>query len=283
MQTKSAKAIKKLLLGLAAVLAAAQILLSVFYVLFDKAGIILFIITNAVLTAGYIMLLILRRKLCKEINKLNNNETTDEYRKFELEYYELAKQHRQEIAAMRHEIANQLQVATSLLRSQAIEDKKKGAALLIDISQLNSLADINYCNNTIINTILTVKAKLAKAFDIRVRFDVAADDGISISKLDLCSIFGNLLDNAIEAAKRTDKKILELSAVERAGFFIIKIRNSKSNEIKTVDGEFATSKPDKESHGNGIKMLKRIAGKYDGKISFEYDDTVFTVMMTLTV
>jgi len=275
------KLTQRLLLWLLFFFLCVQILAVFLFGFIDEPGIMLFGLIHTVLVTGYIFIFAIWKKIAAEIRQLKNNEILDEHRKFELEYYELAKQHRQEIATMRHEIANQLQVAASLLRSRAIEDKKKGAALLFDIGQQNSLDDIDYCENTIINTILTVKAKLAKVYDIRMKLDISASENINITKLDLCSVFGNLLDNAIEASKRADKKYIELTVGELSGYFVVKVKNSISTPIVVAEDEFITTKNDNQKHGNGIKLLKRIAEKYDGKINFDYDDDAFTAVLTL--
>jgi len=229
------------------------------------------------------ILFLLIRKIKSLKKQLKAREALEEHGQFELQYYELVKGHRQEIATMRHEIANQLQVVTSLLKSNDIEDKRKGAALLFDIQEQNSVStEVNYCGNSIINTVIAVKAKFAKAFQIKTKFEISADENIGISKLDLCSIFGNLLDNAIDAAKRAEQKYIELKAGELSGFFVIKVKNSKTNEIKTVNNEIITTKSDKgDRHGKGLKLLGRLADKYNGKVNFDHDEDTFTAIMTL--
>jgi|GEM_PF-5856241 len=269
------------------VLVLAQVTSIILFVLFSRADIFLSILLFAAIqiffTAGYLVLFIIAKKIVRLRKKICDNEDIDEQRKFDLNYYELIKSHRQEIAAMRHEIANGLQVAMSLLKSQSVEDKKKGTALLYDIGMQNSIKnDKIYCNNSIINTIIEVKAKIAKGHFIRTKFEISASENITISKLDLCSIFGNLLDNAIEAAKNADDKYIEVKAGELTGFFVIKVKNSKLNVIQKVNDEITTSKNDQEGrHGKGLKMLKKIAERYDGKLNVDYDDKSFTVVMTL--
>lgn len=256
----------------------------IFYRLFtaNKADIILLAISAGIFLLSIVLCVLFTFKNIKNFQGRSDSDSLEEHRRFELQYYELAKSHRQEIATLKHEVANQLQVATNLLKSQAIDDKKKGAALLMDIKYQNSVnLEVVYCDNTIINTIMVVKAKIAKAFGIKTRSEITADDSLAISKLDLCSIFGNLMDNATEAAKGAKIKFIEIKAAELSGFFIVKIKNSKSNAIKKVNNEIVTQKADEKNHGKGIRLLKRIAEKYEGKIVFEYDDETFTATLTL--
>ena len=274
-----------LIIFLVSILILAQIaaaLLFIFFVRFDTLAIFLFSVIQIFFIAACFLLSIINKRNLKLKEKARESDAIGEQREFDLQYYELIKSHRQEIATMRHEIANGLQVAMSLLKSQAVEDKRKGAALLVDIGLQNSVRnDVIYCNNSIINTIVVVKAKIAKGLSIRTKLEISASDDIAISKLDLCQVFGNLLDNAIEAAKKAEDKYIELKAGDIAGFFVIKVKNSKTNDIKKVNGEIITSKDDQERHGKGLKILKRIAQKYDGKLSMDYDEQSFTAVVTL--
>lgn len=101
-----------------------------------------------------------------------------------------------------------------------------------------------------------------------------------MSDADVCSLFGNALDNAIEASCRIpdrEKRSIGLNVKASRGFVSVSVRNSCADDVKT-DGELPrTTKDDETSHGFGMKSMKLIAEKYGGELSVAAADGVFTL------
>ena len=101
-----------------------------------------------------------------------------------------------------------------------------------------------------------------------------------MSDADVCSLFGNALDNAIEASCRIpdrEKRSIGLNVKASRGFVSVSVRNSCADDVKT-DGELPrTTKGDETSHGFGMKSMKLIAEKYGGELSVSAADGVFTL------
>lgn len=100
-----------------------------------------------------------------------------------------------------------------------------------------------------------------------------------ISSIDICTIFGNLLDNSIEACKKVKyiNKKIEIKGNIVNNFFVLKIYNTKEGEIKKLDNRILTTKEDVEYHGIGLKSIKDIINKYNAKLSLKYDEFSFNV------
>lgn len=104
---------------------------------------------------------------------------------------------------------------------------------------------------------------------------------------DINVLLGNLLENAIEAAKQTDKKYLNVNITLKKGVMKIKIENSfhVSNIIqKEQQGKgkvFLTTKPFKEQHGIGLKNVEKIVEKYNGTMELLPRDDLFCVNLIL--
>jgi sensor histidine kinase regulating citrate/malate metabolism len=116
---------------------------------------------------------------------------------------------------------------------------------------------------------------------IQVSLDVNVPQELNISTYDLTVILGNLLDNAITAIKKADKKLLDLNISCSMGNLIIIIKNTHNNIIEISDNEFSTTKKNKENHGIGIPSIKKSLENYDGEIRIEYTETVFSVSVII--
>ena len=119
--------------------------------------------------------------------------------------------------------------------------------------------------------------------DISIKFDGCIPD--FIDNVDLCIALGNAVDNAIEACEKlsgTDK-IVDISANYQQSHFILIIKNPVSEDY-AINGSFPeTTKADPLKHGFGLSNIKRIADKYDGDMSVEVNDCIFTLYLALKV
>lgn len=161
------------------------------------------------------------------------------------------------------------------------------------ISYINNLefeiSDFENIKNTgdkTLDIILDEKIYLCKKYNIEF------EDSINISKLkfinnnDICSIFSNALDNAIEACMNIDNEIekrIEVKATYINGFAIIKFINTKVNDIKFVDERIQTSKDDNKIHGIGLASIKYIVNKYDGETIVNYSDNEFILKIMIPI
>lgn len=104
---------------------------------------------------------------------------------------------------------------------------------------------------------------------------------ISMDTRDMVLLFSNLLDNAFEAAiKSVGEKYVCVEVKEKETGFSFKIRNSYGNDVRqAVNGDFITSKEDRNNHGIGTKTIKKIVKKYDGVIHFSFSDNEFIVFV----
>ncbi|MDY6392415.1 MAG: ATP-binding protein, partial [Bacilli bacterium] len=104
--------------------------------------------------------------------------------------------------------------------------------------------------------------------------------------MDMYSLLGNALDNAIEAADQIEdpsKRVISMNLEEKGEAVFIVIRNYSSKQLTLVDGLPQSSKAYENGyHGYGIKSMKRLALKYDGDITFQQKEDVFTLTIFLS-
>ncbi len=139
-----------------------------------------------------------------------------------------------------------------------------------------------YSNHKLINAIINRYMEMCKTFGIDFHCDIRDIDFSFISDANLTAILDNLLENAIEAAKDSENKTIELTIKEsNSNFVAINLENSCSTPPKKSGGELITTKTDKEVHGYGIRSIKRIAKEYNGNIDYSFNEN--TMVFTFTV
>ena len=109
---------------------------------------------------------------------------------------------------------------------------------------------------------------------------VADGDALNfMSDIDICSLFGNALDNAIESfdGSATEAKLIKLAVYKNNGLVIIRCENTFDGELKIRDGELQTTKKERQNHGYGVKSIKTVAEKYGGTVNFAVNDGIFAL------
>lgn len=106
----------------------------------------------------------------------------------------------------------------------------------------------------------------------------------NIRSADLTAILGNLLDNALEAAKkaRGDRRFIRLTVRRINNMLVIKVENGCEAPPVSKQGELITSKTEGGLHGWGLKSVRAAAEKYDGIVETMYEDHVFRAVVTLS-
>lgn len=94
-----------------------------------------------------------------------------------------------------------------------------------------------------------------------------------IDNPDLITLLGNLLDNAVEAAKSSTEKKIDFSVNKVNGFDVLTCSNSCEDKPVISGSILKSTKSDAGEHGLGIKSIRRIVKKYDGEFEWQYDDS----------
>ena len=101
---------------------------------------------------------------------------------------------------------------------------------------------------------------------------------------DICNIFGNALDNAIESVLHIsdkEKRLIHVTVSQLNNFVMIRIENYYENILKSDGENYLTTKSDTKSHGYGIKSIKYTADKYDGAVYINSDNNWFDLKIAI--
>lgn len=193
-------------------------------------------------------------------------------------YYELIKRNNEQISIIKHDIYNQLQIAYVAFKQNNINAIK----MLIEVEkELDDIKSTKYCENELLNIILSIKTEEAKKYDINIELKIDYFIELNMEDIDVCNIFTNLLDNSIEAAKKNENKNVKLYIYEKNGYVIIKNENFCKCYKKNKIGKFETTKKDKKSHGYGIKIIEKTLEKYNGDLNVRIDNGIFRMIILL--
>ena len=102
----------------------------------------------------------------------------------------------------------------------------------------------------------------------------------------MTALFCNLLDNAIESAKKVERGFIDFSVIrkENTPAIFIKIINScKTSPFSSKTGKLFTTKPNPYIHGFGVKSINQIIEKHSGSMAMHYEeeDNTFHTIITL--
>ena len=181
-----------------------------------------------------------------------------------------------DIRAWRHEYRNNLIALRDLIH---LEDKEKILAYIDKISgEPLQFETTLQTGNLILDAIVSSKLGLAQSKGIEVSVQAVYPKSNTIEDNDLCTIVGNLLDNAIEACNEaelsSERKYVDFSFLAKGKNLVISVKNSYFHEVKLDNGRYVSIKGGL-FHGIGVPLLDSVVHKYNGHVLRSHDKGVF--------
>lgn len=202
--------------------------------------------------------------------------------KLQRDYYEQLEANQLEIRRFRHDINNHFSVAAQLLEEGRVTEAKE---YFQELSGQLSVKGRSFCKNSVVNAVLNAKYNRALEYGIDCFFHIEIEKLMFIAPIDVCTIFSNTLDNAIEGCMQLNKEKRKISVKARCmenGYFSYEIRNSKGNEIRKEKGKYKSSKKKERNHGLGIENVKEVVRRYQGNMEISYTEEEFCVVILVS-
>lgn len=142
----------------------------------------------------------------------------------------------------------------------------------------------NKTGNKVLDTVLTGKSLLCQRKEINMTCVVDGEALNFMHDMDISSLFGNALDNAIESVKKIQdkgKRLIHVSVSRQKGFLRIKVENCYEGDIVFENGLPTTTKKEKRFHGYGLKSIQNIAKKYHGSVKIHLDKEWFELRILI--
>ena len=216
------------------------------------------------------------------------NEKQECYLDAQLEYIRQYKNAQSETRAFRHDIVNNLSLLNMMLENDKTEEAKVYLKELI--GNVSSLSPKYVTGDEVLDSIVLMKVATMKEKDIEYTSDGVIDGGMPMSSMDICNLFANAFDNAIEACESFPKgadKWIKMNIKRNDMFYIVKLSNSNIDDSnldveKLFEGERQfTSKYDKDSHGYGTQSMRKTVKKYGGMIKADKDKYSFNLTIMI--
>lgn len=177
----------------------------------------------------------------------------------------------------RHDYRNHIQNMKNRLDGDQGELEQYLDELADDLTQTDTSIQTG---NVMADAVLNSKLSVAEQKSIQLNVKAHIPKGIEMTDVEMCSVLGNLLDNAIEACEKLpcDKRFLRVYIDKFKGQFYLSVQNS-SPSIQRDKGIFRTTKAG--THGFGLFRIDRIAKKYGGYVNCQYEEGVFATELLL--
>jgi len=195
----------------------------------------------------------------------------------QIKHYDLMAKVNADIRRFKHDFENLKHGLNKLL---AEKDTEGAIGFLNECEQpfLSNYISFETGNRTV-DALLSEKQELAKKSNTQIVFaGIVPSYGISI--VDICIIFGNALDNAIEACEKfsqNEKKTISIKAQYENRFLFLTFENPVYNDEPVDINNIKTSKEDEDNHGFGLESIKISAKSYSGDVRISKKNGVFTL------
>lgn len=183
----------------------------------------------------------------------------------------------QNVRTVQHDMKHHLSVLQAQLDSGNVEASREYLANLLP--EIESMGRVIRSDNKTIDYI--INSKLGSLKDTQIVISGLIGDFSDIEDRDLACLFGNILDNAIEAISSLDEKRIEiLFSIENSSRMVI-FKNTIGSSVLKHNPELKSTKKDGASHGYGHKIVEKIVKDHRGMIDYFEEGDMFGVQIIL--
>ena len=185
-------------------------------------------------------------------------------------------------AKLYHDLHNHIEAIYQCLNQGDIQEAVRYCEDLR--TPVREISQTVWTGDNALDYLISSKLSLAEQEHIETKVNIEYPHNTNIRSVDLTTILGNLLDNALEAAESASDELRFLNLTIRRinAMLIIKVENGYGNAPTENGVELETTKEDKAAHGWGLKSVQTAADRYDGTITTDYKDGVFRSVVTLS-
>lgn len=237
------------------------------------------LVISIILALSNISLILIIIRIIKD-NKLRaENDIIKEKMNMQYNYYLSLRESQNKVKKLYHDINNHITCIKNISNGQKIVEEYVEE---ID-RELDDYKNVFNSGNMILDVILNEKKSICDKNNIEFITDVKFINCEFIDMIDVCSIFSNILDNAIEACLKIDDenihRFIKIRTAIVKQFMVIKCKNSKINDVLFKDGKIITDKKDSFKHGLGLNSIKNSVEKYDGNVKVDIEEDYFSIII----
>ena len=214
----------------------------------------------------------------REINLAASAETERRLRIQMQDQYRLSQENIDIINRKCHNLKHQVSalrfVTNPTQREQSLQELER-SAMIYD-------ASVN-TGNRVLDTVLTEKSLLCESRHITWTCMAEGKLLDFLSPVDMYTLFGNALDNAIEASMSLPEEVRNVSVTVRRqmGSVFIQVENYFSRPLRMEGGKLLSTKKDAVNHGYGLESIRQVAARYGGTVDISTQEDIFTLSILL--
>lgn len=234
-------------------------------------GCVLLLVANVVAFVIYDRLILI-------MNRVKRYEIMEMKQQLEDIHYKSVNEMNEKVKTILHNMNGVMRTLDVLMQSkEAVEIKNVILGLQ---EQLREAGQTVYCGHPLIDAIL--KEKSRTAYEENIAYSVFVEPGftmIEMKSMDLISVIGNLIDNALEAAAQCKDGYINIKMFQAndGAVAIMKVENNYAKNPIEYNGVFQTRKENAAMHGIGLKYVQKLVAQYNGYINIVYNEKMFEV------
>lgn len=235
-------------------------------------------IASTIIFISTLVLFITYQEQLEKSSELVRLKSEFERLKTEKAYYDILEQQNQDLMLYAHDAKKHLAAIQELTTNPDIKGYvEKLSEQLKDYSK--NCHSGNMMLDVIINKYVMESKHLMLTFDYNVRTCNLKE----MEDIDLVAVLGNLMDNALAAAVKSEGRYVSLETTDRNGYSVIIVSNSCDTAPNAQGGHLITTKEDKKIHGYGLKSVSKTLKKYQGDYRWDFDDMEHTFTTTAMI
>lgn len=226
---------------------------------------------------------------------LNNIDRGREYKRLSTMNQELLEQQHQYYESImnneamtrkfRHDYNNHMVAISYLLKLKKYDEVEDYLNSLLNVNDIIMKRHV-HTGNTLLDYIVFNLFHGEKASNCKLQWEGKLPKEIMLNNMEVCTIFCNLLENAIESTNKIielEKKEIKVVIKTRMIGVLITISNPIEDEVKIENKKLISSKRDKKLHGYGFDNAKECIERSGGSIRHWGEDGEFTVLIKLNI
>ena len=185
---------------------------------------------------------------------------------------------------MNHDIRHHLRVISMIAQSDADRQVQEYISKVAQsLEETSNIQMKPMCRNIALDALLRYYRNIIWKKGIQFESQLVFPDHFPMRDVELCTVIGNLTENAMEACDRQKdgERIICIRANTRTHIFVLSIENSFGGQAVRRENSFLSAKRGFEAMGIGINSASEIINQYGGEIRFSNTDRVFRVVLTL--
>lgn len=215
------------------------------------------------------------------MNKIYMEQRKKEQFFSQVSFYKMLEKQYTQMERLRHDMKNHIIALQGLLKNKEYKKIEQYLNAMNDVGALGAYEDIT--GNRVVDALLYEKRKQAEIKHIMWECSVETPKTCPVDEIDLCILFGNILDNAIEECGKLEKnadRFITIQGKMQKKFFVLEVKNSTGKK-QLHKRELSPKNILQGHHGIGLLNIRDTVEKYNGVVQIQIENSMFIISILL--